>query len=108
MNTHIIPDKPMSDNSCTAAIANACKSIGIRTTVQLHIIRVQGARTLDLEEVDWLNKRSLGNWSTNVCDNCYITKLSLLTIRVMASHGPRIEYCVLPRISVCGYGSHSH
>ena len=77
---HIIPDKPMSDKSYTAATTSSYKAIGIRTTVQLHINRIQIESTLDVEEVDGLDKRSLGNWVTNIFCGCYITKLPLPAI----------------------------
>ena len=51
----------MSDKSYTVSITNACKAVGIHTTVQLHIGRIQGASTLDVEEMDGLDKRALGN-----------------------------------------------
>ena len=89
----------MSDRSYTNAITTACKAIGIRTTVQLHIGRVQGASSLDVEEVDGLDKRALGNWSTDVFGEVYSTKLPLPAMRAMAGHDTRRGYFVLPRSS---------
>ena len=40
----------MSDNSYTAVITNAYKAIGIRTSIQLRISRIQGESTLDVEK----------------------------------------------------------
>ena len=45
----------MNDKSYTEIIKNAYKATGIHTTVQLHICRIQGARTLDVEEMDGLD-----------------------------------------------------
>ena len=43
--------------SYTVTITNAYKAIGIRTTDQLHIGRIHGANTLDIEEVNELDER---------------------------------------------------
>ena len=55
---------------------------------------------MDLEEVSELDKRALGNWSTDVFGEVYSSKLPLAAMRVMAGfdkrsgmhHNPRTTY----------------
>ena len=85
----MVADKIMNGKSYTAAIENAYKAIDIHMTIQLHKGRIQGASTLDLEEVDELDKRALGNGATDIFGNCCSKKLPLREMRAIAGHDTR-------------------
>ena len=78
----------------------AFKSLRIESNVWINFGRKTAPAILYLEEVSELNKRALGNWSTDVFGEVYSSKLTLVAMRVMAGfdkrsgmhHNPRTTF----------------
>ena len=80
-----------------------CKSLDIESKNWLHFGRKIAPAILDLEEVSNLDKRALGNWSTDIFVEVYSSKLPLVAMRVMTGfnkssgmyHNPRTTFMVM-------------
>ena len=96
----------MGDSQFVNKIKMACKSLGIESSVWLNFGRKKAPAILNLEEASELNKRALGNWSTDGFGEVYSSKLLIAAIRVMEGfdkrsgmhHNPRTTFMVMTNI----------
>ena len=75
----------MSDKSYTGVIKKVFKNLELSAIVYLAHIRICIAPgCLDIEEIDGMDKRAIGNWTTDAFGSHYDTKLSLPALPVMS------------------------
>ena len=67
----------------------ACKSKHIESHSWLYFGRKTAPAMMDLEEVSELDKRALGNWTTDVFGEIYSSKLPLAAMRVVVRFNKR-------------------
>ena len=84
----------------------ACKLLNIESNICLHFGRRTAPAILYPEEVSELDKRALGNWSTDVFGEVYSYKLPLLAIRDMEGFDKRSEMDHNPRTMFYGDDRH--
>ena len=88
----------MSDKSYTTAISRVLKKLNIsETNVLGHIGRTIAPSCLEIEEVPGVDKRAIGNWTTDVFGSLYDTKLPLTDMRAMSGYDSRREKFVHSR-----------
>ena len=96
----------MSDCPYTSALKRACKFLNIVIHHFLHLGRSAGPAQCELEEVNGMDSRALGNWKQDVFAASYSTQLPLPAMRVMAGHDKRQGYHSNPRSTYFGDESH--
>ena len=62
------------------------KALGLSLSWVLHLERGTNSFALELEEVEDLNKRAIGNWDTDVYGKYYDKKLPLAAMRAIPGH----------------------
>ena len=98
----------MSDKSYTTAISRVLKKLNIsEINVLGHIGRTIAPSCLEMHEVPGADKRSIGNWTTDVFGSCYDTKLPLSAMRVMAGYDSRRGKFIHARSAFYGDKSHA-
>ena len=99
----------MSDKSYTAAIKKVLKILNMSETKYLgHIGRSIAPGCLEMEEVPGVDKRAIGNWTTDVFGSHYDTKLPLAAMRAMSGYDSRRGKFVHARSAFYGDQSHAH
>ena len=99
-------EEPMSPSQYTKKMKNACKSCNIESNTWLHFGRKCAPALMDLEEVNEMDKRALGNWITDVFGEFYSSKLPLAAMRVMAGFDKRLGMHHNPRTIFYGQEKH--
>ena len=99
-------EEPMSPSQYTKKMKNTCKSCNIESNTWLHFGRKCAPALMDLEEVNKMDKRALGNWITDVFGEFYSSKLPLAAMRVMAGFDKRLGMHHNPRTTFYGQEKH--
>ena len=98
----------MGPNSYTTAIKMVLRLLGLSLIYLLHLGRGIAPGVLEIEEVGGLDKRAIGNWTTDVFGSHYDTKLPLPAMRAMSGHDARRGYFYHPRSQFTGDEMHEH
>ena len=99
----------MTDKSYAAVIRKVLLKLDIDYCVyQSHIGRGIAPGLLEVEEVDGVDRRAIGNWTTDVFGTHYDTKLPLTAMRAMAGFDSRRGRFIHPRSSFYGDEYHAH
>ena len=98
----------MGPNSYTTAIKMVLRLLGLSLIYLLHLGRGIAPGVLEIEEVGGLDKRAIGNWTTDVFGSHYDTKLPLPAMRAMSGHDARRGYVYHPRSQFTGDEMHEH
>ena len=97
----------MSDKSYTCAIKKVLKNLDLNEVTYLgHIGRGTASGRLEMEEVNGIDKRAIGNWTTDVFGSHYDTKLPLTAMRAMSGYDSRRGRFIHSRSAF--YGDESH
>ena len=99
----------MTEKSYTAVIKKVLHNLGIDYSVYLgHIGRGIAPGVSEVEEVDGVDRRAIGNWCTDVFGTHYDTRLPLPAMRAMAGFDSRRGRYIHPRSCFYGDASHAH
>ena len=98
----------MSESSYTGAIQKDLNILQLSIVHLAHIGRGIAPGCLEIEEIDGMDTRAIGNWVTDVFGSHYDTKLPLPAMRAMSGHDSRRGKFIHPRSSFNGDASHAH
>jgi hypothetical protein len=91
--------KPLTYTSYTKWQKRLFERLGIRSNHWLHFGRIMGPLALQLEELDDLITKALGNWDPCVFDSRYSSKIPMKGLRVAAGFPQEQGHYVIPRSS---------
>ena len=101
--TQLLIHQLLREKSYTAVIKKVLHNLGIDYCVYLgNIGRGIAPGVLEVEEVDGVDRRAIGNWCTDVFGTHYDTRLPLPAMRAMAGFDSRRGRYIHPRS--CFYG----
>lgn len=90
----------ISNQTYAKTMRQVCSKLGINSKHFVHFGRSVGAVKAELEEMDALMIKNLGNWNPDTQEDRYSAKLPLQAMRIMAGHDRRKGFYYLPRAGV--------